>query len=143
VPLSSGILASNPRRGFSHNAAAVRPGRDSEPVVSSPAREGVGDEGLRSRRAVRWLLLVLRRSVLPVRIGSAASVLRPLLTSASPTTACTAGFQAFGQALLPGAGQISPDKNVICRRASSCFTCEAVWERLRGVVPTRLAAPAL
>jgi hypothetical protein len=74
---------------------------------------------------VRWLLLVLHRSVLPVRIGCAGSVLRPLLTSASPTTACTAVFQAFGQALLPGAGQISPDKNVICRRASSCFTCEA------------------
>jgi hypothetical protein len=36
-------------------------------------------------------------------------------------------FQAFGQALLPGAGQISPDKNLICRRAGSCFTCEAVW----------------
>jgi hypothetical protein len=57
--------------------------------------------------------------------------------------ACTVAFQAFGQALLPGAGQISPDKNVICRRAGSCFTCAAVWERLRGVVPTRLASPAL
>ncbi len=32
---------------------------------------------------------------------------------------------------------------MIGRRASSCFTREAVWERLRGVVPTRLASPAL
>jgi hypothetical protein len=112
-------------------------------VVSSTARAGVGDEGFRSRRAVRWLLLVFRHSALPVRIGSAASVLRPLLTSAPFAAACAVAFQAFGQALLPGAGQISPDKNVICRRTGSCFTCEAVWERLRGVAPTRLASPAL
>ena len=109
----------------------------------SRRRRGLARSGQSSRRVVRWLLLVLHRSVLPFRSGSAVSVLRPLLTSASPATACTAVFQAFGQALLPGAGQISPDKNVIGRRAGLCFTCEAVWERLRGVVPTRLASPAL
>jgi len=78
------------------------------------------------------------------------SVLRPLLNSAPPDSACAGPFQAFGQALLPGAttarrppGQISPDKSVICRRASSCFTNAVDRERLRGVVPTRLTAPAL
>ena len=39
--------------------------------------------------------------------------------------------------------QISPDKNVIFRCASSPFTNPTDWERLRDVVVTRLVEPGL
>ena len=102
------------------------------------------------QRGARWLFLGLHRLVLPVSIGLRGSVLRPLLTPAPPEPAFADPFRAFRQALLLGAAtarrpsvQVSPDKNVICRCTSSPFTCVTVWERLCGVVPTRLATPAL
>ena len=52
-------------------------------------------------------------------------------------------FLAFRRALLLGAIQVSPDKSVICRCTIWPFTCAVVWERLRDVVRTRLATPAL
>ena len=39
--------------------------------------------------------------------------------------------------------QVSPDKNVMLRRASSSFTCPTDWVRLCDVVLTRLVEPAL
>ena len=95
------------------------------------------------------MILGLHRLVLPAIVGQRSSVLRPLLTPAPLGSACADPFQAFRQALLPGATtarepseQISPDKNVVCRRASSPFTCVVDRERLRSVVPARLTAPA-
>ena len=102
-----------------------------------------------SPRDAEGLFLVLHRLVLPVSIGIRVSVLRPRLTSAPPAEAFAAAFRPFEQALLVGATtarepseQISPDKNVVCRRASSPFTCVVDRERLRSVVPARLTAPA-
>ena len=106
--------------------------------------------GVPSPRGERWLFLGLHRLVLPVSIGLRGSVLRPLLTPAPPEPAFAGPFLAFRQALLLGAAtarrpsvQVSPDKNVICRCTSSPFTYVTIWERLCGVVPTRLATPAL
>jgi hypothetical protein len=63
---------------------------------------------------------------------------------------CSPAFQPFRQALLAGANdgpwaawQVSPDKSVIFRCASSPFTNPTDWERLRDVVVTRLVEPAL
>ncbi len=39
--------------------------------------------------------------------------------------------------------QVSPDKRVMFRCANSSFAKSVVWERLRDVVLTRLAHPAL
>lgn len=103
-----------------------------------------------TRRADRWLFLILHRLALPVSIGVRDAVLRPLLTPASPARSCDRAFRPFKRALLAGANdgpqaawQVSPDKNVVCRCTSSSFTCAVVWERLRDVVLTRLTSPAL
>ncbi len=57
-------------------------------------------------------------------MGIGNPVLRPLLTSALPSPACTGLFLAFSRRddLLPGAAQISPDKNIGFLCTSSPFT---------------------
>ncbi len=83
-------------------------------------------------------------------VGVRSSVLRPRLTSAAPAAVFTIAFRVFRQALLIGAAtarmpslQVSPDKSVMLRCTSSPFTWSVFWERLRDVVLTRLADPAL
>ena len=82
---------------------------------------------------------------LPVSIGIGSVVLRPLLTSGLPSSACAALFLAFSRRddLLPGAAQISPDKNIDFLCTSSPFTKSVDRRRLRDVGLTRLTGPAL
>ncbi len=96
------------------------------------------------RVRIRRFFLVLHRSILRVVIGSDRSLLRSLLTPASPESVFTDPFHAFRQALLAGASttrkssmQVSPDKSMNLLCASSPFTKSIHRVRLCSVWPTR------
>jgi hypothetical protein len=116
------------KAGFSSDADAASSGRTVEPVVLMLAESGkLGSPGMRGFPRDKSLdgssLFFMVQPFLDT-IGLGCPVLRPLLTSTLPSPACAGLFLAFSRRddLLPGAAQISPDKDIRFLCTSSPFT---------------------
>ena len=134
--------------------AAVRPGRDSEPVVSGPTSperytSTCSERFPRCELADDSSLFFIVRSF-PSRLDS-GSVLRPRLTPALPAADCSVAFPPFQASLTrpskqPPAGRLAGlpgyTRDVSLHRLV-IYLSDRLWERLCEVVLTRLVDPAL